>query len=64
MNSCAGCEFLKIEDIAGGKKAGRCFDPQKRTWGTGRVVDVPRRVILPNRIERPAWCRKETDDGC
>lgn len=59
MNStCDGCEYLKIEDIAGGKKIARCFDPQKRIWGVGRVMDVPRRVIMPNCIERPVWCRR------
>ena len=60
MNStCAGCGYLKIEDIPGGKKAARCFDPQKRIWGAGRVVGVPCRVLMPNHIERPVWCRKE-----
>lgn len=62
MNStCAGCEYLKFEVFPHGRLAARCFDPEKRMWGEGRVVGNPNRAIMPERIERPAWCRKEQE---
>ena len=59
MGSCAGCEYLGFERFRDGETAARCFAPFPPPWGNGRVVGNPTKQLIPERIERPAWCRKD-----
>lgn len=62
MLSCEGCEYLGFERFRSGYTAARCFAPLAPPWGNGRVIGNPTPRLLPEKIERPKWCERRTEN--